>query len=295
MNRLLLTLLVGATLLLAGCTGGEEDNGDDTPPTTTPDNDPPTSSTPSPTPVDPTPDTNETPDGNETPPVYEPYTLEISGFPQAVEAGANFTFVLTATGGENATSDHLGAHFGNTSAPTAAPSTSVYARACPHITNVTDVPGTYHVTCSMPTAGTWYLRGHVRVGDNNSWGDEMTLVAREAWTPSGNYTLNLTGVPTMARANENVTLTLSMEGPTGVSDHFGAHFGRNSTDAPSTNEYPFVCTHQATPTTVPTTHTMTCSFPTPGVYHLRGHLRISEGLIPQTNNYWTGEYAILVE
>lgn len=288
MNGLLLTTLLCACLAFAGCTGGNEPA-------------PPTGGSPLPT----TPATS-TPAGTPpatptvadvTPQAYVPYSLDVSGVPAEVEAGQNFTFVLRATGGAPATSDHIGAHFGNRSAAGEPANTTTYARACQHVTTSTPVPGTFQVTCSMPGAGAWYLRGHVLAAGNHSWGSETAITARPAWTPSGNYTLNLTGVPTVARANENVTMNLSIAGPPGLSSHFGAHFNATSRGAPTVAAYNGACSHQTTPTTVPPTapFVVTCTFPAPGTYYLRGHLRVDEGIpLPTTNNYWTGEHVVLV-
>ena len=291
MSRLLLASLLCAGLVLAGCTG------DDPPTTTTPAGTSPAATSPVATSPAATTPAGTTPvvTSPVTPPAYVPYALEVSGFPQAVEAGQNFTFVLRATGGTPATSDHIGAHYGDVSAPSAPANTTTYARACQHITVATPVPGTYNVTCSMPSAGTWYLRGHVRSAGNDSWGSERSLVVRPAWVANGTYALNLTGVPTVVRAGQNFTMNLTMTGTTGVSSHFGAHYGMNSTGAPTTAAYDQACTHQTTITPIPTSapYVVTCSFGAPGTYYLRGHLRVDEGIPPAAQNYWTGEYAIL--
>lgn len=296
MKHPLLLATLGLAIAFAGCTDDGDGTTTTTPTgttTTTPATTTPVTTTPvTTTPVTTTPVTTTPP----TPEPYVPYDLTVLHLPTAVEAGKNFSFVLQATGGVPATSDHIGAHFGSASVPDAGANTTSYPRACVHTTVATPVPGTYNVTCSVPTAGEWFLRGHVRVGAaNDSWGDEMTLIVRSAWNATGNHTLNLTGVPTLARVGQNVTMNLSMTGPTGISSHFGAHYGRNSSDAPSTTVYESGCTHQGTPTPVPTTYTVTCAFAAPGTYYLRGHLRLDEGIPPATSNYWTGEYAILVQ
>lgn len=300
MRRTFLLTILCASLALAGCTGGD----DGTPPTTGT----PTATTPgiqfpplnvTPTSATPPTATTPAPGANDTTPAYVPYDLAVSGIPQAVEAGQNFTFVLRATGGAPATSDHIGAHYGNASAPDAPANTTTYARACQHVDVATPVPGTYNVTCSVPSAGTWYFRGHVRAGPgNDSWGNETPLTVRPAWTATGNYTLNLTGVPTVARAGENVTMNLTIAGPTGLSSHYGAHFGGNSTGTPAIPAYPNACMHQDSPTNVPpgAPFVVTCTFPAPGTYYVRGHMFITEGLplASSGNHYWSGEHAILV-
>lgn len=290
MSRPLLATLLFASLAFAGCTGGDEPN-EPTGATPTPAS--PTPGTPAAsTPASPAPPTGETP-----PPAYVPYNVAVGGVPPEVEAGQNFTFVLRATGGEPGVSDHIGAHYGNLSAAHAPANTTTYPRACQHVTSATQVPGAYEVTCAMPSAGAWYLRGHVLAAGNHSWGDETAVTVRPAWAPAGNYTLNLTGVPTVARANVSVPMNLTITGPPGVSSHFGAHFNTTGTGAPTVAAYGQACTHQTTPTPVPTSapFALTCTFPAPGTYYLRGHLRIDEGLpLPATNNYWTSEYVILV-
>ena len=297
-SRTLLLALLAASLALAGCTGGDDEDPADTTPVfpsgttpagTTPAGTNPATATPAePSPVVTTPDAET--------PVFTPYTLDVSGLPQEVEAGMNFTFVLRATGGTPGTSDHLGAHYGNLSAAALPANTTTYPRACQHVTTTTDVPGTYNVTCAMPSAGTWYLRGHVLAQGNHSWGNEMALTARPAWTPNGTYTLNLTGVPTVVPANQNVTMNLTMTGPSGISNHFGAHYGRNATGTPSLDAYPQACVHVTALTPIPpgSPTVVTCNFSEPGTYYLRGHLRVDEGLPPAPRDHWTSEHVILV-
>lgn len=76
-----------------------------------------------------------------------------------------------------------------------------------------------------------------------------------------------------------------------VSDHIGAHYGPNSTQAPSTTAYPVACQH--TGGELPGTYQVTCTAPTlPGTYHLRGHARIGQG--NESVSWWSGEQTFLV-
>lgn len=106
------------------------------------------------------------------------YTLTVSNFPAvAVSKNSAFSFQLAITGSETKTSDHIGAHFGPSAV--SQPTVAAYANACNHIAG--DVPGNYVVTCTAPNqAGTYYLRGHLRLGADaathtHSWASERTF------------------------------------------------------------------------------------------------------------------------
>lgn len=76
-----------------------------------------------------------------------------------------------------------------------------------------------------------------------------------------------------------------------ASDHIGAHFGPNSTTAPSTTAYPSVCPHSIGQ--LPGTFQVTCAAPlNPGVYYLRGHARITYG--NESVNWWSAETTFTV-
>jgi hypothetical protein len=102
-------------------------------------------------------------------------TLSMSGLPTSVAAGQAFNFTLEVSGPGAVASDHIGGHFGMNSTTT--PSTLVYDKACVH--QAAFAPGTFSVTCTAATAGTHYLRGHLRIasGDQtyNWWSAEQSI------------------------------------------------------------------------------------------------------------------------
>jgi len=107
------------------------------------------------------------------------YTITLEGFPVApIPANTTFTFTDRIEGDAVRASDHIGAHFGANS--TIEPSTAAYPVACVHTHG--DLPGTYQVTCTAPTApGTYFLRGHARIttADGamvNWWSAEQAFV-----------------------------------------------------------------------------------------------------------------------
>lgn len=107
------------------------------------------------------------------------YTLTLRGAPAIVSANSTFAFELQVDGDIERASDHVGAHFGNTSSQ--APSTTVYASACAHqIGTVPSEDAAFTVTCKAPTKlGIYYLRGHVRIIEGNQtfnwWSAEHTF------------------------------------------------------------------------------------------------------------------------
>lgn len=139
--------LVIAAVSFAGC-AGDDDGDDDQGPTTTP-----------------APNTTS-------------YTIVLEGFPVGpIPANTTFSFNDHITGDATRTSDHIGAHFGPNS--TMAPSTTAYPVACQHTPG--SLPGTFPVTCTAPkTAGTYFLRGHARIGQGNQsvswWSAEQPFV-----------------------------------------------------------------------------------------------------------------------
>lgn len=261
-RKILLTLLVAATMVVAGCAqrdDGMDDDNDGTPP----------------------------PDAGDGGASSGNYTLTATGVPATAVANQSFTFTLRAEGPAG-TSDHVGGHFGTNS--TDQPSVAAYPGACVHTAQT--LPGTYTVACTLPRAGTWYLRGHVRTGAAEAyrhfWAAESTIVV----TPRVQLAYNVTtsDVPGTVRANETFTFTLNATGPPGVSDHVGAHFGTNSTTSPSVAAYPSACVHSAQ--TLPGTYTVSCRIPRAGTWYLRGHVRT--GVEGAYGHHWADEDTILV-
>ncbi len=78
---------------------------------------------------------------------------------------------------------------------------------------------------------------------------------------------------------------------TRASDHIGAHFGNQSSQAPSTAVYTVTCEHVAGD--LPGRYQVTCTAPQEaGVYYLRGHARIMSGGAPV--NWWSAEATFTV-
>lgn len=89
----------------------------------------------------------------------------------------------------------------------------------------------------------------------------------------------------------NSTIAGAHEPHNHMSDHIGAHFGSNSTTAPSTTVYNKTCAHRAG--ALPGTYEVTCTAPTElGTYYLRGHARMTEGNV--TNQWWSPEVSFRV-
>jgi hypothetical protein len=110
---------------------------------------------------------------------------------------------------------------------------------------------------------------------------------------ASSYLVTVEGFPvTPVPSNTTFTFTDRITGEeVRASDHIGAHFGANSTQAPSTTAYPFACVH--TQGDLPGTYQVTCTAPTlPGTYYLRGHARIGQG--NESVSWWSGEQTFLV-
>lgn len=272
----ILTTLLLATGALAGCaTDDGGDQGDPTPGTTTPGA---TTTTPpaTTTPVSPTPGVDN-----------ESFALETAGVPAAVRANESFSFTLYVNGTDEASSDHIGAHYADNA--TEAPSASSMG-GCEHQSG--DLPGEFTVTCTIAQPGTWHVYGHARVTQDNA--------TVQWWAPPravqvvGNHTLSASlspDVPATATAGQNFTFTLTVDGPAATSDHVGAHFGLNQTEQPSTTTLPQACQHQTVD--LPAEVTVTCVFPESGTYYLYGHVRFGSG--GSFVNFWTPEqYTVVV-
>ena len=104
------------------------------------------------------------------------YTLNLTGAPSTPVLGnQNFTLSLGITGSDNATSDHIGAHWFN--ATTATPTVAGSGGACAHLNG--NVVNTHAVDCRIPNPGpapkTVYVYGHLRIVEGG--------VTLEWWSP----------------------------------------------------------------------------------------------------------------
>lgn len=113
--------------------------------------------------------------------------------PAQATYGTDFDVILNVTalgGSDNATSDHVGAHWFN---DTTGMSEAESAGSCAHLAGSTGVVGTHTITCNVPQEGdipasasrTVYVRGHVRVtegGTTLSWWSEPYAVSVQSVT-----------------------------------------------------------------------------------------------------------------
>jgi hypothetical protein len=108
------------------------------------------------------------------------------------------------------------------------------------------------------------------------------------------YTVLVEDFPTAPQMpGEEFTFNVTVSGAqTAQSDHIGAHYGMESSQAPSTTEYPTACPHQSGE--LPGTFQVTCPAPLEsGVYYLRGHARI--GAVPEEQvSWWSAEMPFTV-
>lgn len=109
------------------------------------------------------------------------YTLALADVPTSAQgSGTNFTFKLNVSGFDNATSDHVGAHYFNDTATE--PTTESSAGACAHVAGA--VVANHSLSCqiSLPTltpTKDYFLRGHVRIvqdGVTLSWWSDPAKV-----------------------------------------------------------------------------------------------------------------------
>lgn len=92
------------------------------------------------------------------------YTLNLTGAPSTPPLGnSSFALSLAIAGSENVTSDHIGAHFFNST--TATPTVATSAGACAHVNAA--VIDTHAIECRIPNASptpkTMYVYGHLRI------------------------------------------------------------------------------------------------------------------------------------
>jgi hypothetical protein len=100
------------------------------------------------------------------------YNLTVGGVPtNAQPSNGNFTILVNVTalgGSDNATSDHIGAHYWNASE--ANPTTDNAAGACIHVAG--GVVGSHTITCAIPNDGLtpkdFFLRGHIRIAESGT-------------------------------------------------------------------------------------------------------------------------------
>ncbi len=106
------------------------------------------------------------------------------------------------------------------------------------------------------------------------------------------FAVAVTNFPTTVTAGEAFNFTVDVTGDaTATSDHIGAHFGGNSSTAPSTTVYGSACAHSTG--AVPGSFAVTCVLPDAGTAYLRGHMRYT----PETGspiNYWGDEITVTV-
>lgn len=107
------------------------------------------------------------------------FRMSLAGLPATLAAGDVVEVTVQATAQsahhEHA-SDHIGAHFWNSTAHGSTPSAAT-STSCAHTGGT--LPGTYRISCTAPTApGEYYLRAHARITESdgtacNWWGDAI--------------------------------------------------------------------------------------------------------------------------
>ncbi len=107
----------------------------------------------------------------------------VQDFARSHTPGEVFTFKVSVGGDPSSpasrNSDHIGAHFWATAAPTDPDAQLSQATACNHVSGA--LPGgPYTIQCTAPTAaGTYHLMAHARVSEAdktwNWWGSDVTF------------------------------------------------------------------------------------------------------------------------
>jgi len=112
--------------------------------------------------------------------------------------------------------------------------------------------------------------------------------------PSPQYTQAVNFTWPEVRNGTDFTFKEKIDGSVVVtSNHIGGHFGTAKNDAPTTTNYPQACTHITDATKIPGTFTIHCTAPTQtGVYHLRGHARVTQG--SGDVSWWSDDFTFRV-
>lgn len=145
----------------------------------------------------------------------------------------------------------------------------------------------------MRLAACFLVAAILAAGCSSPSGGGPSTSTAPAHVDAGTYIITLEGFPVGPVAGgSNLTFRDRITGSVqAYSDHIGAHFGSNSTDAPSTTAYNMTCAHSVG--NLPGVYDVTCSVPrAPGLYHLRGHARIMQDGTPV--NWWSAEQTFTV-
>ncbi|GEM_PF-4868848 len=287
--RPILLALLALAVALAGCSGSNS-TPSTTPSSSTPASSTPASSTPatstpatstpvSSTPATSTPATTPTTPGGLGPDSYTLTTV----VPTMAAMGHAFNVTLHVAGSLQFSSDHIGAHFAATPQP--APDASKM-QACAHQSG--SLPGDFVVSCNVTSAGTYYLRGHARVTENN--------VTHEYWGPEAtvqvvNATVSLSGFPPTFIAGTPFSFKLAISGDSGTASVINARYGGNQSATPSAAAYPSTC--QPTSGSAPGNYTITCTISQQGTYYLRGFATFGDASTSQAT-FWSDEQRIVV-
>jgi hypothetical protein len=225
-------------------------------------------------------------------------TIRVSDLPARIVAGSEFQFDSNPTCTGTWMSDHVGAHYGPSSAeaPTTNGNLGAYTSGCIHHSETPTTPAA--TKCTIAQAGTYYLRGHARimVGDvlTDFWSREYLVVAvspDDQPLPGAPQVL-LYDVPSTVAAGTTFTMPLEVEWavPEGTqSNHVGAHY--DSVPHPNpTGAYANGCSHSGG--AIPGDFTTTCTLPVAGTQYLRGHARFENG--GALTDYWSDEVTIVV-
>lgn len=107
------------------------------------------------------------------------------------------------------------------------------------------------------------------------------------------YQLSIVGMNGRYHPGANVTVEMRITGSPAVqSPHIGAHYGRISSETPSTSVYDLKCNHVSG--LVSGDKTFYCNLPAEkGDYYLRGHVAVEQD--GQTINYWSPEVKFIID
>lgn len=220
------------------------------------------------------------------PPPMASYALKFAPPPPAsTDTGTTNAYLLSIEGPPGSV-NHVGVHYWDHSVSNPSSKVSLSSQ-CPHV-SVT-VPGDAFVDCVFFQPGTKYLRGHLDFGQGvEFWTDEHVVkVDQEA----GGLQLSVNVAPSVTVApNENLVLPLSVHGPSGSSNHIGAHYWTSQVPDPTAqfNQQAGACLHQAG--NYPAAFSVVCSWGTPGTYYVYGHLRENSG-----TDHWASPIQVHVQ
>jgi plastocyanin len=151
-----------------------------------------------------------------------------------------------------------------------------------------DVPGTYDTEVTFDEAGTYYLRAHAIVGDDEQvWTEEVEVEVSESGPIDPGVVVEMQQAPEDGTADESFDFAWSLAGAPGEVDETKLAFGPESSDDPSPTDYPSEA-GVVENATVPGDYNATLSDLEPGTYHARAYA-LYDG-----SHHWSDEVAFNV-